>query len=462
MRLRMKLYGVGGLIALLVLPVLGWAADTPTPATNAKAIEQVQTHANYLWTMLAAFLVFFMQPGFAMVESGFTRAKNAANIMMKNLMDFSVGSLCFWAVGFGLMFGAGSGWFGTSGFFFSDFSVEKDPWVFAFWLFQVVFAGTAATICSGAMAERTKFSGYLVYAIIVSAFIYPIFGSWAWGGLYKGGGWLEKLGFIDFAGSTVVHSVGAWVALAGTVVLGPRLGKYDRQGKPLPIPGHSMSMAALGVFILWFGWFGFNAGSTTTADTSIARIAVNTSLAAAAGAVLAMIVTWLKFENPDVGLSLNGALAGLVAITAPCANVSPLSSVVIGALAGILVVYSVLFFERIKIDDPVGAVSVHGVCGAWGTLAAAIFNEAGFMVGFGVQVLGVVVAFVWSFGVGYIVFKLVAATVGLRVSEEEEMEGLDLSEHRAAAYPEFAQVRGGLQGGAGQQPSGTPSPVEVA
>lgn len=459
MRLGVKLSGVCGLMALLLVPALGWAADPPTPAANAKAIEQVQTHANYLWTMLAAFLVFFMQPGFAMVESGFTRAKNAANIMMKNLMDFSIGSLCFWAVGFGLMFGAGSGWFGTSGFFFSDFGKEQDPWVFAFWLFQVVFAGTAATICSGAMAERTKFSGYLVYAILISAFIYPIFGSWAWGGLYKGGGWLEKLGFIDFAGSTVVHSVGAWVALAGAVVLGPRLGKYNREGKPLPIPGHSMSMAALGVFILWFGWFGFNAGSTTTADTTIARIAVNTSLAAAAGAVLAMIVTWLKFKNPDVGLSLNGALAGLVAITAPCANVSPLSSVVIGALGGILVVYSVLFFERIKVDDPVGAVSVHGVCGAWGTLAAAIFNEAGFMVGFGVQVLGVVVAFVWSFGVGYIVFKLVAARVGLRVSEEEEMEGLDLSEHRAAAYPEFAQVRGGLQGGSGQQPSGAPSPV---
>jgi Amt family ammonium transporter len=462
MRCGVKLAGVLGVMAFVLVPVLGWAADPPTPATNAKAIEQVQTHANYLWTMLAAFLVFFMQPGFAMVESGFTRAKNAANIMMKNLMDFSIGSLCFWAVGFGLMFGASGGWFGSSGFFFSDFSGEKDPWVFAFWLFQVVFAGTAATICSGAMAERVKFSGYLVYAIIISAFIYPIFGSWAWGGLYKGGGWLEKLGFIDFAGSTVVHSIGAWVALAGVVVIGPRRGKYDRQGKPVPIPGHSMTLAALGVFILWFGWFGFNAGSTTTADTTIARIAVNTSLAAAAGAVLAMIVTWLKFHNPDVGLSLNGALAGLVAITAPCANVSPLSAVVIGALAGILVVYSVLFLERIKVDDPVGAVSVHGVCGAWGTLAAAIFNEAGFMVGFGVQVLGVVAAFVWSFGIGYVVFKLVAATVGLRVSEEEEMEGLDLSEHRAAAYPEFALVRGGLQGGAGQQPSGAPSPVQVS
>ena len=287
------------LLSLLLAATLTWSEEPPTPASNAKAIEQVQTHANYVWTMVAAFLVFFMQAGFAMVETGFTRAKNAANIMMKNLMDFSLGSLCFWAVGFGLMFGVSGGWFGTSGFFFSDFGKEQDQWVFAFWLFQVVFAGTAATICSGAMAERTKFSGYLVYAIIVSAFIYPIFGSWAWGGLYKGGGWLEKLGFIDFAGSTVVHSIGAWVALAGAVVLGPRLGKYTKEGKPLPIPGHNMPLAALGVFILWFGWFGFNPGSTTTADTSIARIAVNTNLAAAAGAVVGGIVVWLVWEILD-------------------------------------------------------------------------------------------------------------------------------------------------------------------
>ena len=430
--------------AVALLPMVGLADDPPTAASNAKAIAQVQTHANYLWTLVAAFLVFFMQAGFAMVETGFTRAKNAANIMMKNLMDFSIGSLCFWAVGFGLMFGASNGWFGTSGFFFSAAGPEQDQWVFAFWLFQVVFAGTAATICSGAMAERTQFSGYLIYAIMVSAFIYPIFGSWAWGGLYQGGGWLEQRGFIDFAGSTVVHSIGAWVALAGTMVLGPRRGKYTKEGKPLPIPGHNMPLATLGVFILWFGWFGFNPGSTTTADTSIARIAVNTNLAAAAGAVSAMLITWIKFKNPDVGLSLNGALAGLVAITAPCANVSPLSAVVIGALAGILVVYSVLCFDRMKIDDPVGAVSVHGVCGAWGTLAAAIFNEAGFMVGFGVQALGVAVAFVWAFGVGYIVFKLVAATVGLRVSEEEEMAGLDLSEHRAEAYPDFSLAHPGV------------------
>jgi Amt family ammonium transporter len=460
MRLRVFIRIALSLTVLTLLPCLGWSAEPPTVASNAKAIEQVQIHANYVWTLVAAFLVFFMQAGFAMVECGFTRAKNAANIVMKNLMDFSLGSLCFWAVGFGFMFGVSNGWIGTSGFFFSDFSKNQDPWVFAFWLFQVVFAGTAATICSGAMAERTKFSSYLIYAIIVSAFIYPIYGSWAWGGLYKGGGWLEKLGFIDFAGSTVVHSIGAWVALAGAVVLGPRLGKYSRDGKPLPIPGHNMPIAALGVFILWFGWFGFNPGSTTTADTSIARIAVNTNLAAAAGSILAMIAAWLKFKTPDVGLTLNGALAGLVAITAPCNNVSPLSAVIIGALAGILVVYSVLFFDRIKVDDPVGAVSVHGICGVWGTLAAAIFNEAGFMVGFWVQVLGVVVAFVWSFGIGYIVFKVIAATVGLRVSEEEEMEGLDLAEHRAEGYPDFTLAHPGVPR-SGMPGAGNPNPFNA-
>jgi len=246
----------------------------------------------------------------------------------------------------------------------------------------------------------------------------------------------------------VVHAIGAWVALAGVVVLGPRLGKYNQDGKPLPIPGHSLPLAALGVFILWFGWFGFNPGSTTAANVSIARIAVNTNLAAAAGAVLAMLVTWIKFGNPDIGLSLNGALAGLVAITAPCNNVSPLSAVMVGAIAGMLVIYAVLFFERIKIDDPVGAVSVHGVCGAFGTLAAGLFNEAGFSPAtIGVQLLGIGVAFVWAFGVGLIVFKLIALSIGLRVTPEEELQGLDLSEHRAEAYPDFALIHPSGVGG---------------
>lgn len=432
------------LILLLILALIGvgkaWAGDDdPTPFTNKDAIDLVQTNADYVWTLVAAALVFFMQAGFAMVESGFTRAKNAINIMMKNLMDFSMGSIAYWAIGFGLMFGISTtGWFGASSFFLSDFTPGGDPWVLAFWMFQVVFAATAATIVSGAMAERTKFIGYILYTIGISAIIYPVFGSWAWGSLYKGSGWLEGLGFIDFAGSTVVHSVGGWAALAGAIVLGPRLGKYDTKGNVKPILGHNMPLAALGVFILWLGWFGFNPGSTTAASTDIAMIFVNTNLAAAAGAVLAVFTSWLKFGKPEVGMSLNGALAGLVAITSPCATVSPTSAVIIGAIAGILVVFSVIFFDMIKVDDPVGAISVHGVNGAWGTLAAGIFNMGGTSLSIiGVQLLGIVTCFAWTFITAFIMFKIIARTIGLRVSPEEEAEGLDFSEHGGNAYPDF-------------------------
>ena len=438
MKHRKRILWIIGVI--LAVPLLAWGEEeAPTIAGNAEAIAAVQTHADYLWTLIAAALVFFMQAGFAMVESGFTRAKNAVNIMMKNLMDFSMGSLAFWAVGFGLMFGVTStGWFGTSSFFLSDFSPDGDPWVLAFWMFQTVFAATAATIVSGAMAERTKFIGYLVYSVFVTALIYPVFGSWAWGSLYKGAGWLEGLGFIDFAGSTVVHSVGGWVALAGAIVLGPRLGKYTKDGKIRAIPGHNLPLAALGVFILWLGWFGFNPGSTTAANKDIAMIFVNTNLSAAAGAVFAMLTAWAKFKKPDVGMSLNGALAGLVAITSPCATVTPFSSVVIGAIAGVVVVLSVLFFDKIKVDDPVGAISVHGVCGAWGTIAAGIFNIGGTTTKIiGVQLLGVGACFVWAFGAGLVIFKLIDMTIGLRVSPEEEAEGLDYGEHGASAYPDF-------------------------
>ncbi len=421
---------------VLALPGFGLAEEV---AINA---AEVQENLNFVWTLIAAFMVFIMQAGFSMVEAGFTRAKNACNILMKNMMDFSVGALGFWALGFGLMFGVSNGFFGTTDFFFSGASGEGEAWNYAFWMFQTVFAATAATIISGAVAERTKFSAYLVYSVFVSAIVYPISGSWAWGGLFNGSGWLENLGFIDFAGSTVVHSVGGWLALAGAIVVGPRLGKYDKGGKVKPIPGHSIPLAGLGVFLLWFGWYGFNAGSTTTGDTSIALIAVTTTLAAAAGAIVAMGATWFKYGKSDVGMTLNGALAGLVGITAGCENVSPLSAVIIGAIAGVLVLYSVLFFDKIKVDDPVGAISVHGVCGAWGTLAAGLFDTAGFSLQVvGVQLLGIVVYFAWAFGAGLILFKLIDVLMGMRVSKEEEMAGLDFCEHGASAYPDFQTVR---------------------
>jgi Amt family ammonium transporter len=428
---------------LLMAGGLAWGADGPaTVESNKAAIELVQTHANYLWVLIAAALVFFMQAGFAMVEAGFTRAKNAVNIMMKNLLDFSVGSVAFWAVGFAVMFGVNpTGWFGTSGFFLSDFKVGGDPWVLAFWMFQVVFAATSATIVSGAMAERTKFSGYLIYSVVVSALIYPVFGSWAWGDAYKGGGWLQSLGFIDFAGSTVVHSLGGWAALAGAVVLGPRIGKYTSDGQIRPILGHNMPLASLGVFILWIGWFGFNPGSTLTANKDIALIFVNTNLAAAAGVMVAIFTSWIKFGKPEISMTLNGALAGLVAITSPCATVTPFSAVMIGSVAGLLVVLSVLFFDTLKVDDPVGAVSVHVVNGAWGTIAAGLFHVEGFSLSqTAVQLLGVVSCFAWAFGTAWVTFKVISATVGLRVSVEEEMEGLDISEHGGAAYPNFGLI----------------------
>lgn len=425
---------------LLCLPALAWADGVvPTIASNAEAIAGVQKHLDYVWTLVAAALVFFMQAGFAMIESGFTRAKNAINIMMKNLMDFAVGSLAFWAIGFGIMFGTTTtGWFGTNGFFLSDFSPGGDPWVLAFWMFQVVFAATSATIVSGAMAERTKFVGYLIYSVAISAFIYPVFGHWAWGNLFHGDGWLGKLGFIDFAGSTVVHSIGGWAALAGALVIRPRIGKYGKDGKIKAIPGHNIPLAALGVFILWLGWFGFNPGSTTAGTKDIAMIFVNTNLAAASGCVTSMLTAWLIFKKPEVGMTLNGALAGLVAITAGCNNVSPTSSIIIGSIAGVLVVFSVLFFDRMHVDDPVGAISVHGVCGCWGTLAAGLFNISGATMKIvGVQLLGITAAFIWSFGTCFLLFTIINRTIGLRVTQDEELEGLDINEHGGHAYNDF-------------------------
>lgn len=440
MKISVKI--IVGLFLLLPIIMLGQNVDI-TIESNAKAISDLQVNMDYVWTLVAAVLVFLMQAGFAMLETGLTRAKNAVNIIMKNVMDFSLGTIGYWAIGFGLMFGlTTTGWFGTDGFFLSDFSKDGDSWTYVFWLFQVVFAATAATIVSGAMAERTKFAAYLAYSIIISALIYPIFGSWAWGSLYHGSGWLEGLGFIDFAGSTVVHSVGGWAALAGAIVLGPRIGKFTADGKPRAIPGHNLVLAGLGTFILWFGWFGFNAGSTTAAITDIAAIAVTTNLSAAAGSIAAMITAWLYLGKPDASMTLNGAIAGLVGITAGCANVSPLSAIIIGLIAGVIVVFSVIFIERIfKVDDPVGAISVHGVVGAWGTLAAGIFDMGGFDLGIiGVQAIGVAAVFLWVFPTAFIMFKLIDKTIGLRVSPEEEREGLDYGEHGMEAYPEFEKV----------------------
>jgi Amt family ammonium transporter len=405
--------------------------------------EELQTNINIVWTCIAAFLVFFMQAGFAMVEAGFTRAKNAVNILMKNLMDFSVGTIAFFLVGFGLMFGKTNGLFGTTLFGLSGVEPGAD-WNWTFLIFQTVFAATAATIVSGAMAERTKFVGYMVYSFFISLLIYPIFGSWAWGGLLDGGGWLENLGFLDFAGSTVVHSVGGWLALAGAIILGPRVGKYGPDKKPKAILGHNIPLAALGVFILWFGWFGFNPGSTTTGDGSIGYIAVTTNLSAAAGAIVAMCVAWIIMKKPDASMALNGALAGLVAITAPCDGVSPMAAIIIGSVGGALVVLSVLFIDHVlKIDDPVGAVSVHGVCGLWGTLSCGLFNmDSGFFYGgglrqLGVQALGAGAAFVWAFGLGLVLFFAISKTIGLRVTPEEELKGLDIGEHGMEAYSGF-------------------------
>ncbi|MCL4111979.1 UNVERIFIED_CONTAM: hypothetical protein GTU68_062410 [Idotea baltica] len=371
-----------------------------------------------------------MQAGFALVETGFTRAKNACNIIMKNLMDFSIGSLVFWIVGFGLMFGANSsGYIGTSMFMF-DGNPEGFAW--SFLIFQTVFAATAATIVSGAVAGRTKYVGYLAYSVLITVVVYPIFGSWCWNGLVGvdgTSGWLEGMGFLDYAGSTVVHSIGGWAALAGAIVIGPRKGKF-KDGVAQPILGHNIPLAALGVFILWLGWFGFNPGSTTSVGRDMAYIAVTTNLSAAAGAVVAMFVSWILFKKSDVSFALNGALAGLVSITAGCDCISPMFAAVSGAVGGALVVFSVLFFDKIKIDDPVGAVSVHGVCGAWGTLAVGLFGGGSI----GVQALGIAAAFLWAFPVSFIIFSVIKATIGLRASEEHELAGLDVSEHGMQAY----------------------------
>ncbi len=386
-----------------------------------------------MWVVVAGILVFFMQAGFGLVETGFTRAKNAGNIMMKNFVDLCAGSIIFWLVGYSIMYGGDGAFIGKIAFFYDDPADMHNLF------FQTVFAATAATIVSGAVAGRTKFSAYIIMSVLITAIIYPISGHWIWGG-----GWLSELGFIDFAGSTAVHSVGGWAGLVGAALIGPRLGKYTN-GKPNAIPGHNLILGALGVFILWFGWFGFNPGSQLAISgenaNAVAMIFITTNLAAAAGLLTAMTVTWIRYGKADLSMSLNGALAGLVAITAGCAAVSPGGAVIIGILGGITVVFSIEFFDKVlKIDDPVGAVSVHGVTGAVGTLAVGLFAvDGGLFYGggaaqLGVQAIGVFSVAAWALGLSFIFFFIVKKTMGLRVPEKVEREGLDIHEHGQSSY----------------------------
>ena len=407
---------------------------------------------NTIWVLLGAALVFFMQAGFSMCEAGFTRAKNTGNILMKNLMDFCIGTPCFWLVGFGIMFGAGTGLFGWfDPLIMKDYSHVLPAGVplWAYAIFQTVFCATSATIVSGGIAERMKFSGYLLVSMLVSLIVYPISGHWAWNGLFGAGGWLGNLGFIDFAGSSVVHSVGGAIALAGAIVLGPRIGKYSKDGKARAILGHNLPMAGLGVFILWFAWFGFNCGSTTAADMTLGIIAVNTNLAACAAFCTSMLTVWCKTGKPDPSMCFNGVLAGLVGITAGCAEVSPVGAICIGAICGFVVVCSVFFIDqKLHIDDPCGAASVHGVCGFLGSTLVGFFAAPGYgtctglLYGGGfhplaIQLLGAACYVAWAFICGLIIFKIVDAIMGIRPTPEEELKGMDITEHGTDAYSGF-------------------------
>ncbi len=426
-----------GLLFYFIFANLGFAEDS-----NLILKRGLDT----VWVLFAAFLVFFMQAGFGMVEAGFIRAKNACNILTKNFLDFCIASIGFFLFGYAIMFGQGNGFIGLTGWFLSGAESGADIPLFAFWLFQAAFCGAAATIVAGGMAERMKFPAYLAYSFIISSVIYPIVGHWIWGG-----GWLAKLHFADFAGSTVVHAVGGFSALIGTLMLGPRIGKYNPDGKANAIAGHNIPIASLGVFILWFGWFGFNAGSTLGVGNGdlIARIALNTNIAAAMGGIFAMITVWAVFGKPDLSMAMNGALAGLVAITAPCAYVDPWAAIVIGALGGVIVIFGVVLLDKLKIDDPVGAVPVHGFNGIWGTISIGIFGKQslglaneGLVYGggglqLGIQVMGVITVILFIIVSMSIVFKLIGVTIGLRVNREEELRGLDIGEHGMESYSGF-------------------------
>ncbi len=434
-------------------------------AAPAAGPNEYKVMADTIWTLVTAMLVFFMNLGFAMVESGFCRSKNTVNILSKNFIVFAISSIAFWVLGWGLMFGNGTGFIGTEGLFFvggpDNSPMTGDAYQGAYsaiawttipllakFFFQLVFAGTAATIVSGAVAERIKYISFIVFSFFLVGVIYPIVGHWIWGA-----GWLAASGMWDFAGSTVVHSVGGWAALAGVVVLGPRIGKYGANGKVNAIPGHSMTSATIGAIVLWLGWFGFNPGSTMAAAVGdMARIVVTTNTAAAAGLLAATATAWIIMGKPDLGMSINGLLAGLVGITAPCAFVSVGSSFWIGAIAGVLVVFAVLMFDKLKIDDPVGALAVHLVCGVWGTFSVGLFAQDQFIpktTGDGLffgggtnllmsQITGIVAVGAFTFILSYVIWMGIKMTLGVRVSEAEEMEGLDIGEHGQSAYPDFS------------------------
>ena len=430
-------------------------ADPPVTLDSLSANgTELKTILDTVFLLLCSILVIFMNAGFGMLEAGFCRQKNAVNILAKNLIVFAVATLAYWAVGYALMYGEGNPFIGLSGFFFSGDPAPygNDPFPEAVpesvsFLFQVAFAATAATIVSGAVAERVKFGAFLIFSTLLVAISYAITGHWVWDG-----GWLSEMGFADFAGSTVVHSVGGWAALVGAAILRPRLGKYQN-GRISAIPGHNMGFATLGCLILWIGWFGFNPGSELAASENIAYIAVTTNLAAAAGGVAATITSWLKDGKPDLSMIINGILAGLVGITAGCNDVSFLSAVIIGLVAGVIVVFSVAFFDSIKIDDPVGATSVHLVCGIWGTLAVGIFGSANIVT----QLIGIIAIGAFTVIFSGIVWFILKSTIGIRVHDEEERRGLDISEHGMEAYSGFVKEADVLATGGSSIPMGVGS-----
>jgi ammonium transporter, Amt family len=399
-----------------------------------------------VWVLIASALVFFMQAGFGMLEAGFIRIKNTSNILTKNYLDYCVATIGFFMFGYAFMFGHGNSFIGYSGWFASGVQSPAPIPLFAFLLFQTAFCGAAASIVAGGIAERTKFSAYIIISFVISVSVYPIVGHWVWGG-----GWLAKMGFADFAGSTVVHTVGGIAALIGTIIIKPRTGKYNRDGSANAIPGHSVPLACLGVFILWFGWFGFNAGSTLSAGDGslIGRIALNTNLSAAVGGLTAMILIWIITRKPDLSMIMNGSLAGLVAVTAPCAYIEPWAAIVIGFIGGIIVTFGVSLLDKIRVDDPVGAIPVHALNGIWGTLAIGFFgqqslglaNDGLFYGGgfkqLGIQALGSISTIVFVLVVMGLVFKLIDMTIGLRVTQEEELRGLDIEQHGMKTYTGF-------------------------